>query len=251
MLIFKLKKERAFMFPPSMAGYDRAITIFSPEGKLYQVEYAGEAVKRGWPTVGVKCSSGVVLAAEKRKISALFDPTSLEKIYIVDDHVAISPSGLLADARVLVDYARSVALTHRFLYDEPIDVEVLTKDICNLKQQYTQFGGARPFGVALLVAGIDRQGPKLFQTDPGGVYLGYYATAIGAESTAIVEFLEKNYSQEMDTPQCVELALRALSTAMESIDVDRIEVAYGDVKSKAMRKMSKEELAPILAKIKK
>ncbi|MEL9991777.1 MAG: archaeal proteasome endopeptidase complex subunit alpha [Thermoproteus sp.] len=239
------------MFPPSMAGYDRAITIFSPEGKLYQVEYAGEAVKRGWPTVGVKCAAGVVLAAEKRKISQLFDPSSLEKIYIVDDHVAISPSGLLADARVLVDYARSVALTHRFLYDEPIDVEVLTKDICNLKQQYTQFGGARPFGVALLIAGIDRQGPRLFQTDPGGVYLGYYATAIGAESTSIVEFLEKNYKYDLDMSQCIELALRALGSAMESVDVDRIEVAYGDVQSKVIRKMSKDEVAPLLSKIKK
>ncbi|CCC81469.1 archaeal proteasome endopeptidase complex subunit alpha [Thermoproteus tenax] len=239
------------MFPPSMAGYDRAITIFSPEGKLYQVEYAGEAVKRGWPTVGVKCSSGVVLAAEKRKISQLFDPSSLEKIYIIDDHAAISPSGLLADARVLVDYARSVAMTHRFLYDEPIDIELLTKDICNLKQQYTQFGGARPFGVALLIAGVDKQGARLFQTDPGGVYLGYYATAIGAESTSIIEFLEKNYKYDIDIQQCIELALRALSTAMESVDADRIEVAFGDIQTKTMKKMTKEELSKYLEKIKK
>lgn len=238
------------MFPPSMAGYDRAITIFSPEGKLYQVEYAGEAVKRGWPTVGLKCRSGAVLAAEKRKISQLFDPSSLEKIYIVDDHVAISPSGLLADARVLVDYARSIALTHRFLYDEPIDVEVLTKDICNLKQQYTQFGGARPFGVALLVAGVDRQGPKLFQTDPGGVYLGYYATAIGAESTTIVEFLEKNYKYDLEITECVELALRALGSTVESIDADRIEVAYADAQTRTMKKMSKEEVGKLIEKIK-
>lgn len=238
------------MFPPSMAGYDRAITIFSPEGKLYQVEYAGEAVKRGWPTVGLKCRSGAVLAAEKRKISQLFDPSSLEKIYIVDDHIAISPSGLLADARVLVDYARSVALTHRFLYDEPVDVEILTKDICNLKQQYTQFGGARPFGVALLVAGVDRQGSKLFQTDPGGVYLGYYATAIGAESTTIVEFLEKNYKYDMEITECVELALRALGSAVESIDADRIEVAYADVQTRTMKKMSKEEVGKLIEKIK-
>lgn len=239
------------MFPPSMAGYDRAITIFSPEGKLYQVEYAGEAVKRGWPTVGVKCSSGVVLAAEKRKISQLFDPSSLEKIYIIDDHAAISPSGLLADARVLVDYARSVAMAHRFLYDEPIDIELLTKDICNLKQQYTQFGGARPFGVALLIAGVDKQGARLFQTDPGGVYLGYYATAIGAESTSIIEFLEKNYKYDIDIQQCIELALRALSTAMESVDADRIEVAFGDIQTKTMKKMTKEELSKYLEKIKK
>jgi proteasome alpha subunit len=233
-----------------MAGYDRAITIFSPEGKLYQVEYAGEAVKRGWPTVGVKCKSGVVLAAEKRKISPLFDPSSLEKIYVIDDHVAVSPSGLLADARILVDYARNVALTHRFLYDEPVDIEILTKDICNLKQQYTQFGGARPFGVALLIAGVDKQGPRLFQTDPGGVYLGYYATAIGAESSTIIEFLEKNYRYELELPDCIELALRALGTAMESADPDRLEVAYADVQTKTIKKMPRDELSKLLEKVK-
>ncbi|MEM1597764.1 MAG: archaeal proteasome endopeptidase complex subunit alpha [Pyrobaculum sp.] len=239
------------MFPPAMAGYDRAITIFSPEGKIYQVEYAGEAVKRGWPTVGVKCKGGVVLAAEKRKISALFDPTSLEKIYIVDEHVAASPSGLLADARILIDYARDVALSHRFIYDEPIDVEFLTKAVCNLKQQYTQFGGARPFGVALLIAGIDSHGARLFQTDPSGVYIGYYAAAIGAESGTITEFLEKNYKYDLDIESCTELALRALTSAVEITDSSSVEVAYASVEEKKVKKMTAEEVASLLAKIKK
>jgi proteasome alpha subunit len=239
------------MFPPAMAGYDRAITIFSPEGKIYQVEYAGEAVKRGWPTVGVKCRSGVVLAAEKRKISALFDPSSLEKIYLIDEHVAASPSGLLADARILIDYARDVSLSHRFLYDEPIDVEFLTKIICNLKQQYTQFGGARPFGVALLVAGIDRHGARLFQTDPSGVYIGYFATAIGAESGTITEYLEKNYKYDLDMGECIELAVKALASAVEIADASNIEVAYATVDEKKMRKMRLEEVAALVAKLPK
>jgi len=239
------------MFPPAMAGYDRAITIFSPEGKIYQVEYAGEAVKRGWPTVGVKCKSGVVLAAEKRKISALFDPSSLEKIYLIDEHVAASPSGLLADARILIDYARDVALSHRFIYDEPIDVEFLTKAVCNLKQQYTQFGGARPFGVALIVAGIDRHGARLFQTDPSGVYIGYLAAAIGAESGTITEYLEKNYKQDLEIGECVELAVRALASAVEIADSSNIEVAYATVEEKKMRKMAADEIAALLAKLPK
>jgi proteasome alpha subunit len=239
------------MFPPAMAGYDRAITIFSPEGKIYQVEYAGEAVKRGWPTVGVKCRSGVVLAAEKRKISALFDPSSLEKIYLIDEHVAASPSGLLADARILIDYARDVSLSHRFLYDEPIDVEFLTKVICNLKQQYTQYGGARPFGVALLVAGIDRHGARLFQTDPSGVYIGYFATAIGAESGTITEYLEKNYKYDLDMGECIELAVKALASAVEITDASNIEVAYATVDEKKMRKMRLEEVAALVAKLPK
>jgi proteasome alpha subunit len=234
-----------------MAGYDRAITIFSPEGKIYQVEYAGEAVKRGWPTVGVKCRSGVVLAAEKRKISALFDPSSLEKIYLIDEHVAASPSGLLADARILIDYARDVSLSHRFIYDEPIDVEFLTKIICNLKQQYTQFGGARPFGVALLVAGIDRHGARLFQTDPSGVYIGYFATAIGAESGTIMEYLEKNYRYDLEIGECVELAVKALASAVEITDASIIEVAYATVDEKKMKKMTPEEVAALAAKLPK
>jgi proteasome alpha subunit len=234
-----------------MAGYDRAITIFSPEGKIYQVEYAGEAVKRGWPTVGVKCRSGVVLAAEKRKISALFDPSSLEKIYLIDEHVAASPSGLLADARILIDYARDVSLSHRFLYDEPIDVEFLTKAICNLKQQYTQFGGARPFGVALIVAGIDRHGARLFQTDPSGVYIGYFATAIGAESGTIMEYLEKNYRYDLEMGECVELAVKALASAVEITDASNIEVAYATVDEKKMKKMTPEEVATLVAKLPK
>ncbi|MFN7105294.1 MAG: archaeal proteasome endopeptidase complex subunit alpha [Pyrobaculum sp.] len=235
------------MFPPAMAGYDRAITIFSPEGKIYQVEYAGEAVKRGWPTVGVKCKSGVVLAAEKRKISALFDPTSLEKIYLIDEHAAVSPSGLLADARILIDYARDVALSHRFIYDEPIDIEFLTKAVCNLKQQYTQFGGARPFGVALLIAGIDRHNMRLFQTDPSGVYIGYYATAIGAESGTIMEFLEKNYRHDLEIDGCIELTVKALASAVD-VDSTNIEIAYASIDEKKMKKLSPEEVGQLLTK---
>ena len=237
------------MFPPAMAGYDRAITIFSPEGKIYQVEYAGEAVKRGWPTVGVKCKAGVVLTAEKRKISALFDSSSLEKIYLIDEHVAASPSGLLADARILIGYARNVALSHRFIYDEPIDVEFLTKAVCNLKQQYTQFGGARPFGVALLIAGVDRHGARLYQTDPSGVYIGYFATAIGAESGTITEFLEKNYKFDMEMGECIELALKALASAVEITDSANVEVAYATIEEKKMRKMSQDEVASLLTKL--
>jgi proteasome alpha subunit len=232
-----------------MAGYDRAITIFSPEGKIYQVEYAGEAVKRGWPTVGVKCKSGVVLAAEKRKISALFDSSSLDKIYLIDDHVAASPSGLLADARILIDYARDVALSHRFIYDEPIDVEFLTKAVCNLKQQYTQFGGARPSGVALLIAGIDRHGARLYQTDPSGVYIGYFAAAIGAESGTITEYLEKNYKFDLEMGDCIDLAVKALASAVEISDSANIEVAYATIDEKKVRKLSQDDVATLLAKL--
>lgn len=238
------------MFTPSMAGYDRAITIFSPEGKLYQVEYAGEAVKRGWATLGLKCREGVVLAAEKRKISPLVDLRSIEKIYLIDDHVAISPSGLLADARILIEYAREISLNYKFVYDEPIDVEILARRISDLKQQFTQFGGARPFGAALIITGVDRKGPRLFQTDPSGVYLGYYAAAVGSGTSTILDYLEKNYKYDISIEECIELSIRALANVLEALEPDRVEIGYADVKTRKFRKLSDEEVAKLIAKIK-
>jgi len=238
------------MFTPSMAGYDRAITIFSPEGKLYQVEYAGEAVKRGWATLGIKCREGVVLAAEKRKISPLVDLKSIEKIYLIDEHIAISPSGLLADARILIEYAREISLNYKFVYDEPIDVEILARRISDLKQQFTQFGGARPFGAALIITGIDRKGPRLFQTDPSGVYLGYYAAAVGSGASTILDYLEKHYRYDISIEECIELSLRALANVLEALEVDRVEIGYADVKTRKFRKLTDEEVAKLIAKIK-
>ncbi|NPA70402.1 MAG: archaeal proteasome endopeptidase complex subunit alpha [Crenarchaeota archaeon] len=238
------------MFSPVAYGYDRAITIFSPEGELYQVRYAGEAVKKGWSTIGIKCKEGVVLAAEKRRISPLIDLESIEKIYMIDEHVAVAPSGLLADARVLIEYARYEAQIHRLLYDEPIDVELLTKRISDLKQAYTQHGGVRPFGAALIVGGVDRHGPRLFQTDPGGIYFGYYATAVGSGASTILDFLEKNYRYDMTLNECIKLAIMALSKVIESVEPDKMEIGIIDIYERKFRKLTKDEISKILSEIK-
>mgnify|MGYP001626369881 FL=1 len=238
------------MFSPQIYGYDRAITIFSPEGELYQVRYAGEAVKRGWATVGIRCVDGVVLAAEKRKVSALIDLESIEKVYMIDDHIGIAASGLLSDARVLIEYARQEAQTHKLLYDEPIDVELLTKRISDLKQMHTQYGGVRPFGAALIVGGVDKHGPRLFQTDPGGIYFGFYAVAMGAESTRITEFLEKEYKYDLNMDDCVKLAIRALSLVLEALEPDRLEIGVIDVKTKQFRKLTSDEVSKYLQEVK-
>jgi len=237
------------MFSPAVYGYDRAITIFSPEGELYQVRYAGEAVKKGWSTVGIKCKEGVVLAAEKRRISPLIDLESIEKIYMIDEHVAAAPSGLLADARVLIEYARQEAQIHRLLYDEPIDIELLTRRISDLKQIYTQHGGVRPFGAALIIGGVDKNGPRLFQTDPGGIYFGYYATAVGSGASTILDFLEKYYRYDMTLEEAVELAVRALSKVVEQLDPDKVEVGIISVKDRKFRKLAREEIAQIIKKV--
>lgn len=239
------------MFSPQMAGYDRAITIFSPEGELYQVRYAGEAVKRGWATVGLKCSDGVVLAAEKRKLGPLIDLNSIEKVYMIDTHIGAASAGLLSDARVLIDYAREQAQVYRLLYDEQADVEYITKRISDLEQAYTQHGGVRPFGIALIIGGVDKNGPRLYQTDPSGIYFGYYATALGSGSTLILEYLEKNYKYEMDINSCIKLTIKSLSLVAESLEADRFEIGVIDVKTKSFRKLTADELSKLIEEAKK
>ncbi|MCQ5362390.1 MAG: archaeal proteasome endopeptidase complex subunit alpha [Candidatus Methanomethylicia archaeon] len=214
------------MFTPPGLGYDRAITIFSPDGRLFQVEYALEAVRRGWTALGIRCVDGVVLAVEKKKISPLIDPSSMEKILKIDDHVGATFAGLSSDARILIDRARQEAQINRLLYDDIIDVEVLTKKVSEVKQLYTQHAGVRPFGVALLIAGVDKFGPRLFMTEPSGAYAGYFAVAIGAGSQTVTEFFEKNYDFNMTLDSAIPLALKALATVVEGgMDPTRIEMA--------------------------
>ena len=149
-------------------AYDRGITIFSPDGRLYQVEYAREAVKRGTASIGVRTNDGVVLVVDKRIRSPLLEGTSVEKLHKADDHIGIASAGHVADARQLIDYARRQAQVNVLRYGEPIGVEALTKMVVDNIQQYTQVGGARPFGVALIIGGVEDGEPRLYETDPSG-----------------------------------------------------------------------------------
>ena len=191
-------------------AYDRAITVFSPDGRLFQVEYAREAVKRGTTTVGLKFKNGVVLIVDKRIASRLMEPKSIEKIFQIDGHIGCATSGLVADARVLVDQARVTAQVNRITYDEDISVEMLVKKICDYKQNFTQYGGARPFGTALLIAGVDDQGMHLFETDPSGALVSYKAGAIGAGRAVVMDFFEEKYEENMEQDDAVVLGLLAL-----------------------------------------
>lgn len=232
------------MFSPPGLGYDRAITIFSPDGRLFQVEYALEAVRRGWTALGVRCSDGVVLAVEKRKISPLVDPTSMEKILKIDDHIGATFAGLSSDARILVDKARQEAQINRILYDDAIDIEVLTKKVSEVKQIYTQHAGVRPFGVALLVAGVDKFGPRLFMTEPSGAYAGYFAVVIGTGSQPVTEFFEKNYSKDITIDSAINLSLRSFSPVLEGgLDPQRIEMAIIRNETAKLELLSGEELS--------
>lgn len=231
------------MHLPQM-GYDRAITVFSPDGRLFQVEYAREAVKRGATAIGIKCKDGVILIADKRINSRLLEADTIEKIYKIDDHICAATSGLVADARVLVDRARIEAQINRLTYDEPITVKELAKRICDFKQQFTQYGGVRPFGVSLLIAGVDDV-PKLYETDPSGALLEYKATAIGAGRNAVTEFFEREYRENMSFEEALVLGIVAMGISIESeVKPEDIEVGYVKVTDKLYRDLTPEELKP-------
>ena len=229
---------------PNQMGYDRAITVFSPDGRLYQVEYAREAVKRGTTAVGIKCKEGVVLIVDKRVSSKLLEPSSIEKIFQIDAHIGVASSGLVGDARALVDRARIESQINRVSYDEAIDVETLAKKICDHMQTYTQFGGARPYGTALLIAGIADGTCHLFETDPSGTLLEYKATGIGIGRPAVMKIFEEEYDPEHSCKEAILLGLRALHAATEGkFDVNTVEIGIASLQAGTFRKMSPEEVA--------
>lgn len=235
---------------PSM-GYDRAITVFSPDGRLFQVEYAREAVKRGTTSLGIRYKDGIVLAVDKRITSRLVEAVSIEKIFQIDENIGAATSGLVADARVLIDRARIEAQSNRITYNEPIDVEILVKRICDFKQLYTQHGGVRPFGIALLIAGVN-DAPRLFETDPSGALIEYKATAIGAGRTTAMEIFEEKYREDISKDEAIELALKVMHEVSEGkLSEETVEVAVIELKTKEFRKLSAEEVKGYLSKISK
>ncbi|MCU4801211.1 archaeal proteasome endopeptidase complex subunit alpha [Halobacteria archaeon HArc-gm2] len=225
-------------------AYDRGITIFSPDGRLYQVEYAREAVKRGTASVGVRTADGVVLAADRHARSPLLERDSIEKIHKADDHVGIASAGHVADARKLIDLARRQAQVEQLRYGQQIGVESLTKEVTDYIQEYTQTGGARPFGVALLLGGIEDGEPRLFETDPSGTPYEWQAVAIGGDREEIQSFLEEEYTEEMDLESGIELALEALgSVSDEGLDASGVDIATVDVESEQFTSLTEDDVA--------
>lgn len=241
------------MFPTQSMGYDRAITVFSPEGRLYQVEYATEAVRHGPLAVGVKATDGVVLVGEKRSPHALADLETLRKILLIDDHVGTAIAGLHADARKLIDQARVQSQVNRLSYDEPISIQSLVVNICDTKQMHTQYGGVRPYGVALLVAGVDDHGPQLYTTDPSGSFWGWKAAAIGKESDQVREYFQEHYKPTLKLPAAQNLALDGLFKVTEKSESDpaelakTVEIGLISTTDKKFKILENEEVEAILA----
>lgn len=228
-------------------AYDRGITIFSPDGRLYQVEYAREAVKRGSASIGVRTEDGVVFVVDKRFRSPLEERESVEKIHKTDDHIAVASAGHVADARQLIDFARQQAQINQLRYGEPVGVETLTNDVTDHIQQYTQVGGARPFGVALIVGGIENGEPRLFETDPSGTSSEWKALAIGSGRSETIDYLEDNYQESMDLDGGIGLALETLAmTVDEGLSAEGIGVATIDVETEQFRELTDDEIDPYL-----
>jgi len=196
-------------------AYDRAITVFSPDGRLFQVEYALETVNRGATIIGITCSEGVVLGAEEKLESSLQDPNFTWKIFEVDEHIGAAVVGLGSDARVLIDQARIYAQSNRLLYDEPIDIEIIAKRIGDIKQLYTQHAGVRPFGVSILFGGVDKTGCKLFMTDPSGSYRSFKAVALGIGRETAEKILKEEYREDLTLEEAIKLAVKCLVKALE------------------------------------
>ncbi len=230
---------------PAQTGYDRAITIFSPEGKLYQVDYAEKAVKRAPSAIGIKTPEGIVLLAEKQ-IDKLMEPESIEKIFVIDDHIGAVMCGLYGDARALITRAREEAQSNKLTFGEPISTLLLTKRLCDYIQLYTQTGGVRPFGVMLIIGGIDNK-LELYITHPSGAFYGYKAVAVGERSDSIRDYLEKTYKENMSLPEAVELGVRCLKTdKKEELQPEAVEMGIVSKRSKKFVKLSLSEVEEIL-----
>ncbi|KAG8923448.1 proteasome component pup2 [Tulasnella sp. 419] len=212
--------------------YDRGVNTFSPEGRLFQVEYAIEAIKLGSTTVGIRTTEGVVLGVEKRVQSPLIEASSIEKIMEIDRHLGCAMSGLTADARTMIDHARVTSQSHAFTYDEKIKVESVTQAVCDLALRFGESMDnedammSRPFGVALLIAGVDELGPQLYHTDPSGTFVRYEAKAIGSGSEAAQSELQDKYHKQMTLAEAQTLTLRVLKQVMEEkLDQHNVQLA--------------------------
>jgi proteasome alpha subunit len=233
-------------------GYDRAITMFSPDGRLLQVEYAKKTVKQGSTAIGMVCKDGVILVTDKRIVDPLIVSESVEKISKIDDHMGATAAGILSDARVLVERAQLKAQQHQVTYDSPVDVLSVVKDICDVKQVCTQSAGLRPFGVSLLIIGIDSSGASLYETDPTGIFFRYNAAVIGEGETEIEEDLQKNYSTSISVEDGLKLSIKAMVKVLdESFSVERLDCAMIKNDDKKFIRIDRQKIDRIFKEVKK
>ncbi len=227
-------------------AYDRAITVFSPDGRLFQVEYAREAVKKGSTALGIKFKDGVALISEKRVRSRLIEQNSVEKIQLIDDFIATVTSGLVADARILIDYSRVAAQQEKVTYGKMVNMESLVKKVADQMQQYTQYGGVRPYGVSMIFAGIDQIGSRLFDVDPAGTINEYKAVAVGAGKDQVAAYLEQKYTDDLKENDAISLGIAALRSAQEEEAAKTIPEVSSITQGSRFRALTRDEITKLI-----
>jgi proteasome alpha subunit len=224
-------------------GYDRTATMFSPQGHLLQVEYAEKTVRLGSASIGMVCEDGVFIIADMRIEDKLIPPESANKIYEIDSHIISSAAGIMSDARVLVDRSQVLSQQHRITYDSPIEPELIIKDISTIKQQFTQYGGARPFGVSLMIAGMNKTKPELYTSDITGNYLSYNANAIGEDDDKIKEELREEYRRDLTIKKGVKVALDIFKKMRgDKFNISKFEFCYITNKEDKVNRLYGEKL---------
>ncbi|MHA1680104.1 MAG: archaeal proteasome endopeptidase complex subunit alpha [Promethearchaeota archaeon] len=228
-------------------GYDRGLTVFSPEGRLYQVEYALEAVKRGTLAIAIKGTDGAVIVVHKKISSPLIDPSKIHKVFIVDKHIGVAISGLHADARILTDQARLQAAIFRLNYEEEPLIDTIVRKICDLTQAYSQHGGVRPFGAALMFVGIDDKGPQVYTTSPSGTFFSWIARAIGYKSDETQDYLKEEYKVLKPLDELKVYAMSILKKFVdEDLTPDTVEVGIISSKEKTFKMLNGDERKVLL-----
>ncbi len=224
-------------------GYDRTATMFSPEGHLLQVEYAEKTVRLGSSSIGMVCSDGVFIIADKRIEDKLIVKKSTYKVYEIDNNIILSFAGIASDARILIEKAQLLAQQHRVTYDSPIEPELVIKDISNLKQQFTQYSGVRPFGVSIMLAGIKGKKPELYISDITGNYFSYNSNAIGENDEKIKEKLREKYKQNYTIKKGIKLSLDIFKEIQgNKFDIKKFEVCYIDKEECKVKRLEGEEI---------
>jgi len=232
------------------AAYDRVTTMFSPKGRLYQVEYASRIVEQGTLGVGLIYKNGVLFAANKNIPSKLVLPQSIEKLFKIDDHIGAISSGLVGDARRLVRIAREKSQENAMYYEEKIEVETLVKELAGIKQLFTQYAGMRPFGVSLIIGGIDFKGKHLFETEPSGALAEYRAIAIGKGKKHAMELLEKKFNERMSFEDAAKLAYNAIKVSLdkkEPFSINSLDFAFIE-EGKEFQRIPPKKLKSVLGK---
>ena len=223
-------------------GYDMTPTMYSPDGRIYQVEYAIETVKRGTLALGISTKEGVIMAVEE-KPRTLQTKNITQKIFQVDHHIGVAAAGYIPDARVQVDGARFFSQGNKMTYDESVEIGTVAKYLADQAHQFTQYGGVRPNGVAMIIAGVDQKGESVYVTDPSGTYVQFSAIAIGAGSDDVNEFLEKYYNKDMSLDEAAALAIAAINLkADKKDDIDNVKMAKITSASKIFEKISEDDL---------